>query len=1643
MSVKSVVQKSVRTFRSAIIRCGLLLPFLLLLLAGQASAVEIIIDNTDGNRNNRSEWGFYQEEPTRWTLDGTKGYGGSHYVSNHSSPGESRWYPIGDPGGYFAAGTWDVYVRWVANAGYDAGARYTIETRNGTCTAKTSAYPSSFRNSNEDVRVTVDQRFDGDQWIYLGTCDFTGDSRERVTLELRDSSKKVSADAVKFVSPCSDPTDTDGDGVGDACDNCPAVSNITQLDTDGDGFGDACDNCVNVINADQANADGPGDSFGDACDNCPTTVNPAQNDSDGDTIGDLCDNCPGDANLDQLDTDGDGTGDVCTPCAGDVDGDGICDGVDNCLNIANAGQADADADGAGDACDTCPNDAADDVDGDGICADVDNCPNAANPAQTDADGDGLGAACDVCDGDVLNDIDSDGVCGDVDNCPTVANTAQTDSDLNGVGDACEIVICPASDISDIPLDAQLTPAPANIIFVLDDSGSMDWEFVTRENNGLFNGYYYVFDNPGDNLYTGVINDTNRAYFKSQWSGYNKIYYDPEPSIDYSPWPNFSDANTTTPRSHPNHAAPTFNINNEYLGAAAVGVSIKRAHYYTFDDVDDDGVWTDVNGDGNWDAGDEKIYLVNLTSPITYYRFDDDGDNRVEIGELIPVPAASLPVTVITFWKPTDAAAYTQEIQRFANWYSFYRRRELVSLASLAKVINQMNGVYIGLKGINNQIGPQVPLPVKVGALDDTQVLLDLLYDYVGASVGTPLRLGLQDVGEYFDQTDGAANGGFGASNPWAAEADGGACQQAFAIAMTDGYYNGGTPSPSVGNADGGLGVPFQDGYSNTLADVAMHYYKRDLNTTLPDQVPTNVYDPSSQQHMVTYGVSFGVFGTLIPEDYDVLNGPYPTWPNPTAGDPEKIDDLWHASVNGRGLFFSAGNSDEMVEAMLNILASVSNRVGSSASVSVNGDELFEKVGTAVKMYQTSYTSDGWGGDVKAYNINPTTGLVITDPIAWSANLELQTFLDGSGAANRVIATFDGTSGVPFRYSSLNATQQTLLSGGGVTGPEMVDYLRGDDLREKDNGGPLRNRIFALGDFVNSSAVFNEGVLYAGANDGMLHAFDADTGIELFCYVPSFVYENLASLASTTYSHKYFVDLEPYVKELVSNIGEKKTMLVGGLSKGGKGIYALDVTNPTAITTEAELASRVMWEFPPAYDPDMGYTFSKAFLVKTSAVALVWDDNSFSYVSNPYALNPGTPYEGYVVIFGNGYQSFDEKAVFYILDPVTGTEIARFDTLRAGCNGMSTPVPIDANNDFLLDYVYAGDLRGNLWKFDMSSSNPADWEVAYKDSFGYPAPVMTAKNYRPITTQPEVIRACKDFTGNQNPGYMILFGTGKYFADADLKTTEQETLYGIWDYGDDSDDSEYLGYWNGVTLSNQPANVTLLQQTAEWEGTLGANWLRVVTDNKIHLWSAVDPDRNPDPDVPDPANLPNPGIPINPSNSLPYDSDGEDSDGDGIVDNGEDIIHAGWYFDLPIGGVNVVADPLDDEPAERNITDFVVRDSKTIAISFVPQRLPCSGGGYSIVHELNSCSGGRMPEVIFDINNDGKIDASDLITVAGPGTVPPTGLKFEGRLQAPAILVESDNAAGKTEKKYFSSSTGSIMMMTEKGEGRGLTYWKKF
>ncbi|MEE9537536.1 MAG: PilC/PilY family type IV pilus protein [Desulfobacterales bacterium] len=1150
------------------------------------------------------------------------------------------------------------------------------------------------------------------------------------------------------------------------------------------------------------------------------------------------------------------------------------------------------------------------------------------------------------------------------------------------------------DLADAPMFTKINPPPTNLMILQDDSGSMTYEILVRgEYDGKFpnpdrsdtEGFCYVFDNMGDGYnYTDPgrhMEEAGREYWRSQWYEINVVYYNP--NIVYEPWPShagqtFLPADTNKPLVHPlpKYTKNTLDLDEKALKVGKV--TIPWAHYFVR-------------------AANTTVYLVIMDGKgkaNKYYTFTTD-DGIAPNDKITSVTPADPP--------PDIARVYAEDRQNFANWFSYHRRREFVAKAAIARVLKELDGVRVGILGINNRV--IVPLkPVKAVIdgeyKDEVDVIIDFLYDY-RSSGGTPLKQGLEKVGEYFQVNDGNLEGQKGDA-PYPAE--GGACQQSFTIVVTDGYYSD-TSHTSVGNADGdkdnagwGGGIqPYTDAYKDTLADIAMYYYATDLSPDaedLPkgdgfeDLLPTNKWDGAAHQHMVTFAVAFGVSGTLNPDDYEddrtsanymksITDGDYVVWPEvPGDRQPESIDDLWHATVNGRGVFVNAGEPQKLVEGLLQIIKDIQERQPTSgASVSVNGDWLFGKIGPDVLIFQGSYSyiDDEWAGEVSAYRLDEISGQVITDPPEWLASEKLQ----AKAWDTRNILTYNGsTSGLPFTYADLTDEHKLKL---GVDAESVVNFIRGKD---PDSSG---NRSNMLGDIVHSSPVFIDDAVYVGANDGMLHAFKASDGTELFGYVPYLVFDQLKDLADPDYEHSFYVDLTPTVKKgekLLADSGDQ-TILVGGLGKGGKGYFALDITNPHAMSKD-----QVLWEFPRkdiamADVEDMGYSYSKPVVVRSYNTAHPW-----------------------IVIFGNGYNSSpDGNSVLFILDAKTGEVIQRIPAGTGPNNGLSSPIAVDVDFDDIVDFIYAGDLRGNLWKFDLTSTKDSEWEVAYKDGVAG-VPLFTAidpdGNRQPITSKPDVM-----FHPEQH-GLIVCFGTGKFLGTDDFSNIQLQTIYGIWDYGDrafqpgdgwsEDDNKEYLGAFNPeatAQLSNQPATVKLLKQVAS-EVKVGSGEdeviVRVLTDEEPK-WETT-PDPSPD-------QLPNP------SHLVPND--------------------AGWYLDLDV------------YTGERVISDVIIRDGILIVIGFIPEQTFCGAGGESVFMELNAFTGGQLAGVNFDIHDDESVGEDDYVEIEVGGNmikVPPSGIKLAGNIQPPAIIKLND----KTEKKYLSSSGGGIVEITERAVKTGIAYW---
>ena len=494
-----------------------------------------------------------------------------------------------------------------------------------------------------------------------------------------------------------------------------------------------------------------------------------------------------------------------------------------------------------------------------------------------------------------------------------------------------------------------------------------------------------------------------------------------------------------------------------------------------------------------------------------------------------------------------------------------------------------------------------------------------------------------------------------------------------------------------------------------------------------------------------------------------------------------------------------------------------------------------------KAFQTWFDPNSWAGDLSAYPIG-TDGRTKVSQKLWSAKAVFATkqacyASDPVGSLSyydtgRKIVTRGGNprANIPFRWANLSAAEQASI-GDATKGPKIVDFIRGDHSNEKyqqvvagdgsiesecgvkpPGTGLFRARQSILGDIIHGRPVFvgappadylfdnypafktaNAGRaqrVYVGANDGMVHAFDAATGEEVWAYIPSMLIPNLKLLSIDPYTHKYFVDGGLTAGDV--NIGTSanpdwRTMLVGGLGAGGKGLFALDVTDPTAADENAA-ARKIRWEITPATSgfADLGYTYGDPVIAR---------------------VNTGQ----WAVIVGNGYLNTNTgHAVLYIIDIATGALIKALDTgsgTPSSPNGLSSPTAVDINFDGKVDRIYAGDIDGNLWKFDVSATTAASWT----------APT------RPLYATGKAIIGAPDVVAHPLGGFLVYFATGRLLTAADAAdSTVQNYAYAIWD-------------------GAPSANTALLEQTLT-EKTYGAQRVRVSSGLPINWNDTSDPSK---------------------------------------------------------------------------------------------------------------------------------------------------------------------------------------------------------
>ena len=570
-----------------------------------------------------------------------------------------------------------------------------------------------------------------------------------------------------------------------------------------------------------------------------------------------------------------------------------------------------------------------------------------------------------------------------------------------------------------------------------------------------------------------------------------------------------------------------------------------------------------------------------------------------------------------------------------------------------------------------------------------------------------------------------------------------------------------------------------DGSKSTIQTVATYWL---------DVLEGQVFRPYNQYWLAAkYG------GFVVPNGY----APY-TNTTPLANSTWRTNtDTVGGSYPRPDNYFTANNPTAMTNGLRSAFADIASKVTEVTTAFVTSIPQVQVSGNI--SYAASYNAGYWTGSLSANTASFDQLGNVTLVKQWDARdlLDTQAAVVGSVKGwdtGRLIATSSGTApsagtGVAFRLANLSSALQNTLGSTSTAQQNLLNFLRGDRSNE---GVSYRIRKNLLGDIVNSKAQpvappnapysdsTNPGysayktakasrptVVYAGANDGFLHAFDGSIGTstsgkELFAYMPSMVFggpngtpsiDGAASLANTAFVHHYLVDATPAVYDVdfnragtpTASTTDWRSLLIGGLGKGGRGYYALDVSAPDQITTEAQLASKVLWEFT---DSRMGYTFGPPLVIKTKKY-------------------------GWVAALTSGYNNSDGKGYLFLVNPKTG---GLLETLSTNTGSSTTPSGLSEASAYVVDYtdftaesIYAGDLLGNLWRFDLTAA-----------SGSYPAPTLLATlanasgTAQPITARPLV---------EVDPGTLVRYvtvGTGRLLATTDTNSASLQGYYAIKD-----------------------------------------------------------------------------------------------------------------------------------------------------------------------------------------------------------------------------------------------------------------------
>ncbi|WP_236233011.1 pilus assembly protein [Pseudomonas tohonis] len=633
-------------------------------------------------------------------------------------------------------------------------------------------------------------------------------------------------------------------------------------------------------------------------------------------------------------------------------------------------------------------------------------------------------------------------------------------------------------------------------------------------------------------------------------------------------------------------------------------------------------------------------------------------------------------------------------------------------------------------------------------------------DSLSSKTWTPLAEAYYEVTRYFrgmSRYQGSGSGDYTSPIQYR-------CQRNFGIVVTDGLptydrtFPNNDPLRDNPKVTGSNNLPNWDGVNNDgnnvngdgegdalyLDDIAQFAYDVDLRDTTANDNAGKSFNDSAflKQNLMTYTVGFAVNNDMLRD----------------------------AATHAGGSYYTASNADQLNRSLSSAINEIASKAGSGGA----GASSSASLTTETYYYKTLYDPKDWRGTIEAYRLDPATGRAGDRP-NWSTDA---TILSSNNTAR--YETYSNNNVVALSYSNLTQAQKNILDAS-VTAP-----LKGADLIEWSRGvavSGLRSRQVLLGDIINSSlerlspqdklasslagessydaylAVKADKIkgmtssLLVNSNDGLFHVINAATGAHRYAYMPSTLISSLKIIANSTYatggSHRFMVDGQIAVADL--QLGATwATMAFSGMGAGGKSMFAIKLFDAASDVVSAK------WEVSA---PDTSDSNNK------------WNDLGYTYSKPVIARNKDNKW---VAIFGNGYGSFDGKAALFVVDAATGELLKKItvDDNKVGSagysatgNGLSSPqVVVDAENK--VQAVYAGDLRGNLWKISLDDDSSRK--------------LFAAGDGHPFSATPLVVEKPSTSGVGSDQGYLVLIGTGKLNESSDKLDKSRQAFYAIWD-----------------------------------------------------------------------------------------------------------------------------------------------------------------------------------------------------------------------------------------------------------------------